>query len=191
MKLGFRNGNAIENRTRDIIIGEIIVALAGLFMLINPELALTVVIYLMGICLIVIGAFRVISYFRNDIRGGIVTMSLAVGLALITGGILLLVFPLIPTYAMFMILGGILIGGGFTKIQMAYDVKRLGDERWWILLIASCASLIMGILALFNPFGVAVTLTMVLGCFLIVESAIDIYCALSFKKKVRDLFKDV
>ena len=64
----------------------------------------------------------------------------------------------------------------------AFDLKRMGDPRWFITLIGALVSLIFGLIVLVNPFGTLMTLMRVMGAFLVVESVQDAVYAARYEK---------
>jgi uncharacterized membrane protein HdeD (DUF308 family) len=91
-------------------------------------------------------------------------------------GFLAIVLPVIATLAITMLLGALLLVFGVAEIVRAIRAWRRISGGWheglgWALLQA-VAAIVAGIIMLFDPFAGAVSLTLVLGVFLLVAGVI-------------------
>ena len=76
--------------------------------------------------------------------------------------------------------------GGFGKVQMTADLKRIGDQRWWYALVAALVSFVLGALAITRPLFIASVLTQFVGVSLMVEGVLDLVSFLMLNKKIKD-----
>ena len=72
--------------------------------------------------------------------------------------------------------------GGIFKLQTAFDMRRMGVDKWQHELIYVGVSVVMGAIIIFNPFSTALTLMRVIGAALVVEAVQDTICAVKFHK---------
>lgn len=156
--------------------------LAGLCLLLFPQITTSIVFWGLAIIMMLMGAIQLISYFRSSVQQAIAGDSMASGLLLIVLGLVVgfaqeTIASLLPV-----IFGVVLFIGGILKTQGAFDLRRMGDRRWFITLIGALISLIFGLIVLFNPFGTLMTLMRVMGAFLVIESIQDAVYALRYEK---------
>lgn len=156
--------------------------IAGLCLLLFPQMTTSVVFWGLAAVLMVIGAINLISYFRASVITAVTGDSMASGLLLIVLGLVIgfaqeTIASLLPV-----IFGLVLFVGGILKTQGAFDLKRMGDLRWFITLIGALVSLVFGVIVLVNPFGTLMTLMRVMGAFLVVESIQDAIYAMRYEK---------
>lgn len=164
-------------------VGYIVFAmLAGLCLLLFPQITTNIVFWGLAIILMAMGALQLISYFRCSVQQAIAGDRMASGLLMIVLGLILgfaqeTIASLLPV-----IFGVVLFIGGILKTQGAFDLRRMGDRRWFVTLIGALISLVFGLIVLLNPFGTLMTLMRVMGAFLVVESVQDALYALRYEK---------
>lgn len=101
-------------------------------------------------------------------------------------GVLLLFNPNFLLSLLPFLWGLSLLVGGFGKVQMSVDLKRIGETRWWLALIGAGVSLVLGSFAVFRPVFVAEVIVQFIGVSLLVESVVDLTTVLTINKKIRD-----
>jgi len=156
--------------------------LAGLCLLLIPQLTTTLVFWGLAIVLLAMGAAQLMDYFRSDVQGAISGSGMATGLLLVILGLLVgfgqkTIVSMLPG-----IFGLVLFVGGVFKTQGAFDMKRMGDQRWTTTLIGAGISAVLGLIVFINPFGTIMTLMRVMGAFLLVESVQDMLYAWKYEK---------
>jgi uncharacterized membrane protein HdeD (DUF308 family) len=160
-------------------------AVCGLLLLLLPSLALFIANYALAATLCVVGLIMVVGYIRAEALEGMLGYGLSLGLVLtllgvalfFNSGILLALLPFLWGVAM--------LAGGFGKLQMAFDLRRVGQGRWWLLLLAALVSFVLGILSITRPVFVAVVATQFAGASLLVEAALDTAALLTMRRVVK------
>ncbi len=165
-----------------VCIGEILI---GALLLINPMGFTTVVMVVFGIILAILGAAKVINYFRTapeeaSKNGGLVT-----GLLLLLGGLFcifrwewfIVTFPILTV-----VYGVVTLVNGINKVQWAIDMLRMKQKYWFIAIIGAVLTLLAGVLILVNPFTSTAVMWMFIALSMIAEAIIDIL-AIVFGKK--------
>ena len=149
-------------------------AIAGLFLLLKPGATLALVIKIAGWALILDGAIKAIQMFYEGKR---TPDSYLMPLVQIIAGILFMVISrfllkLIPIAA-----GLILVSLGAYKLKTALDLKKkyVNSSKWIVFLALSAASIAIGIYVLCHPNGFTNTVIRILGAYLLIECAEDIY----------------
>ncbi len=163
----------------------------GLLLLLLPNLALGIANAALAIILCVIGLRCIFCYIRGSVLDSIMGVQLAVGLVAICVGMLLLFNPMFLAEALPFLWGLALLVGGFGKVQMAADLNRIGDKRWWIALLGALLSFVLGAMAIAQPAFIASVLTQFVGISLLVEAVLDLISFLTINKKIKDFRKAV
>ena len=114
--------------------------ICGLLLLLMPNLALSIANVALAILLCAVGVRSIVSYLRGSILDGVMGLQLAAGLVALCFALLLLFNPLFLAELLPFVWGVALLVGGFGKVQMAADLKRIGDRFWWYALIAALLS---------------------------------------------------
>lgn len=157
----------------------------GLLLLLLPSACLRITSLCLAVLLCVLGIRGVISYARSTVWEGAMGMELALGLAALCVGVLMILFPQFLELLLPFLWGVSLLTGGFGKVQMAIDLKRIGEKRWWILLIASALSFILGVFAITKPAFLAAALVQFVGISLLVEGVLDLAAFIGIRRRLR------
>lgn len=163
--------------------------ICGLLLLLWPDMALSIANYALALGLCVVGLVMILSYVRMSALDALKSMSLALGLVALLVGVLLLFNPGILVAALPFMWGLTLLVGGFGKVQMAFDLKRIGDAKWWLVLIGAALSFILGILAVCRPAFIAAVFTQFIGISLLFEALLDAVAEISTGKRLGDYRK--
>ena len=162
-------------------------AVCGLLLLLLPDLALLIANYALAITLCVVGLVMVIGYIRAEALEGMLGYGLSVGLMLLLLGITLLFNSNILVKLLPFLWGVAMLTGGFGKLQMAFDLRRIGQGHWWLMLLAALVSFTLGLLSITRPVFMATTVTQFAGVALLVEAALDIGALLTIKREFKRL----
>lgn len=179
----------INGFKKDTIYLSIALILLGLVLVIFPEKSTLIICYSVGILLLVGGVFKIVGYFRakgTEIFG---SLGLVGGSLLCVGGLIVILKPEILTSFLTTILAVILIADGVIKVQYAIDLYRVDGDRWWIVLTAGIVMTILGIIALFNPFGTVAAIMIIIGILLIINGILDLVM-LVYVAKTLKVFND-
>ena len=158
----------------------------GLLLLLLPNLALSIANVALALLLCAVGVRSIVSYLRGSVLDGVMGLQLAAGLVALCFALLLLFNPLFLAEVLPFVWGVALLVGGFGKVQMTADLKRIGDQRWWYALVAALVSFVLGALAITRPLFIASVLTQFVGVSLMVEGVLDLVSFLMLNKKIKD-----
>lgn len=137
------------------------------------------------------GVRSIVSYLRGSILDGVMGLQLAAGLVALCFALLLLFNPLFLAELLPFVWGVALLVGGFGKVQMAADLKRIGDRFWWYALIAALLSFVLGALAITRPVFIAAVLTQFVGASLLVEGVLDLVSFLTLNKRIKKFRREM
>lgn len=169
MKVLKQNGN--------IIIMCIIEVVIGILLLVNPVGFTTSIIMVVGIALMADGLLDVIRYFRSKPEEAAVGQLLMRGLIALLAGAFCTFYSqwFIATFPVIAILYGIaVLIVGMSKVQIAMDMLRLKNAKWWWGAISAVISIACAIVIINNPFSSTVALWWFTGISLIAEAIFDI-----------------
>jgi uncharacterized membrane protein HdeD (DUF308 family) len=162
-------------------------AICGLLLLLWPDLALTIANYALAAVLCVVGLAMIIGYIRSEAVEGMLSYGLAIGLILALVGVVLFIKSGILITLLPFLWGIAMIAGGFGKFQMAFDLKRIHQNRWWLLLIGALISFVLGIFSVTDPVFLATVATQFAGISLLVEAVLDTSALLMIKNEFKHL----
>lgn len=149
-------------------------AVAGLFLLLKPGATLGTVIKLAGWALIIDGIIKAIQLFLSGKKKPQDYLMPAVQ---VIAGIAFMVVARFLIKLIPILVGLALIALGAYKIKTALDLKKksAADKKWIIIFALSALSIIIGIYVLCHPAGFTNTVIRILGAYLLIECAEDLY----------------
>ena len=170
----------------DFWVISILFILVGLCMVIWPQTSQLVICYILGAVLLLIGIVRITGYFvRKDVSAPF-RFDLSLGICNALIGLVILLKPdaLIAIYG---ILAGItLLLDAAIKIQMAFDLKRMGYALWYLALIFALVTGILGVILVFNPFTAADALAIFVGIALILDGGVNLWAYMKLKLNFKE-----
>lgn len=153
--------------------------LAGILLLLRPDVSVLVFCRGLGILLIVCGIFKIFGYLARDLYRLAFQFDLAFGIfVLVIGLIMLLKSSIVIRFANFA-LGIVVLTDGLFKIQMSVDARRFGLHQWWVIAVAAALTSVFGLLIVLDPIrntGV-ISIAVLLGIALIMEGVLNLCVA--------------
>lgn len=167
------------------IVTSLILCGMGVFLVAWPELSAKVFCRMAGILLLVCGIIKLIGYFSRDLYRLAFQFDLAFGLLSVVMGFLLLFDTEGVIRALHVIIGVIALADGLFKLQTAFDARRFGLNRWWVIAVTAMISAIFGLLLVADPFVGAVALMTMTGLTFFAEGVLNLCVALCAVKIIR------
>ena len=164
----------IKELKKNMILLAVFYLILGIILVLFPEGSGYAICYLIGGLTIIYGIFHLVLYqrtkspfvtYRYDLVQGII--GLAIGIYV-------------------MILGVVVMIDSIVKIQNAWDLKRMGYDRWWLVMIGALVTLVFGLLMVFYPFTVYLSVIVFVGISLIVNGVSDLITIFILNKKVKE-----
>jgi uncharacterized membrane protein HdeD (DUF308 family) len=171
------------------LVSALVIAIIGILFIVFPNDSARILCYTGGSILIVWGIFRIVMYFLYGLRT--VNYSLVGGGALVAIGVMLCCYPDLIADILTIALGIVLIIDGIIKLQQCINIVIMKDKNWWISLIVCIISIVLGIVALCNPFSSRTALMIYIGISLIVDAICDIVSAYRLGAAERKASKNV
>jgi len=157
--------------------------LLGLVLLIFPKVSQNIIIYTFGGILCLLGIVNIIIYFQKDIKEGLIGKNFAFGLLAFAGGVYIISRPMFLINVITIIFGIVVIIGGAYKIQIAFDLLRMNNKKWYFFLVFAVVMITLGILILIDVFnGNTTALMRFCGICLVAEGALDFVTVIVFRK---------
>ena len=148
---------------RSYLVISICAALLGLLLLLLPGPTLATAGICTGVCFIVYGVTKLfeVTRFRNHFTNYWLQCVLP-----IVFGVIFLFKPLAATSILPLILGVFLAVYGIMGLKTSVKLKKFGLDSWWFNLITAVLTILLGALAIFNPFATAAAMVMMMGAIL-------------------------
>lgn len=167
-----------------VIISSVIYIILGVVLIAFPTTSMDVLCYIGGGAAIAIGIFFTISYFFRNPETSYFRDDLVIGVLAIMSG-LVLVFKTDMVQTLVPILFGVFVTiSGCRKLQDSVDLKRMGVEKWWVLLIVALVNIGLGVLLFFEPFA-AELLLILIGVGLVFSGLTDLIVTFILSNKYK------
>lgn len=165
-----------------VLFRSIFALILGLILVLFPDRAIEMLVIIVGVIFLVpslLGIIRYVSlkdksvhHFPVEALGGMLL------------GLWLIVNPVFFTSFLTVVLGLLLVVGGIQQIVVLLMVRRSGVPVALYSYIMPILILLMGVLALYNPFSLAATLFMVVGYTAIVYAVVEVINWILFVRKM-------
>ena len=176
-------------------IGYIVVSAAlcvlGILLIAVPDFSASLFGAICGVLLIVFGIVRLIGYFSRDLYRLAFQYDLPLGILLVIMGIVMLAPPGSLVTFICVALGIFILSDGLFKIQIAWDSRRFGITKWWLILAFAIVTGICGLLLLLRPGEGGRVLMIILGITLLSEGILNFSTVLSAVKIIKHQKPDV
>ncbi len=159
-----------------------VTVLLGLALVLFPELSGKIFCSLLGACLLLFAILNLWTYVQNKNKQGIgvksalVTTVISAFLAIICFTKAYIVLSFLP-----FVLGILLVAVSAVKIPFIISCIKNSVPGSGLFIASALVPLILGIIMLFNPFGVTRTVIMFFGVSLIINGIIDFSGAYYYK----------
>lgn len=169
--------------------GAVVLLICGLVLLLMPELTLVTIANVIGILVIIIGAFFLIGYFlRKELAAG--NNDLIKGLVIVCIGIFICVKSELVVSVLPVVLGIGVVLSGILKLQHAFDLKRMGFDTWVRIGLASAVNIFIGLIVILNPFSTVAWLMRLVGIGFLFSGVTDLITTIYVSKKASEYYVD-
>ena len=155
--------------------------LLGILLLIHPVAFSQAVCYVLGVCALIYGIWKILGYWKDRKIGGVFQLELIVGVILTVIGLVALFKSEVLLSILPVIIGLIILMDGLVTINQALNLRKL-DYRWKYLLPMGIVVAVFGLVLVLNPFGSAMLLMRFLGFTLLVDGFCDFWWYYRLKK---------
>jgi uncharacterized membrane protein HdeD (DUF308 family) len=156
-------------------IGSLILLILGIILIIWPEFSLDVAAGGISVVTICFGIILLGSYLLRKSLREVSQWKLITGILLILAGMFLIpkigiVLSVIPV-----ILGVLVVGSGISKILHGLEYRQLGYSTWWLPVLVGIAAIILGGVAVLNPFKTVTLAIRVVGVILVFDNFANVF----------------
>lgn len=169
-----------------LLLSVVYVAL-GLVLIIWPDTSARAICSALGVLLLLAGGFHVISYFMQSHYSSMIRQSLTIGLVLLLLGAFILLRTDDILKAMPFVFGILLVIDSATKVQAAFDLRRLQAPYWYAALLIGIVTAILGIILVVNPFTAIVVLNIFIGASLIINAVSNLISSILLSHKYKSM----
>ncbi len=166
--------SAFKTLRSNLILQSIAFVIAGMVLLVIPNVTMMTMVYVIAFLLTVMGAWSLISYFRENRNTEGAMSSLVGGIALLILPIVMFIIPYVFVTFISMLAGILLFLSGVMNIMRSIKIRKVGDRSWIISLIISIIIASAGVLLVCNPFGSATMFVRILGICLVANGLADL-----------------
>ncbi|MEA4919466.1 MAG: DUF308 domain-containing protein [Clostridiaceae bacterium] len=159
----------IKKAKRGYIAVSIVMILLGALIAVFPTISAITLCYIIGALLIALGITKLMGYFSKDMYRLAFQFDLAMGIFLISAGSIIMLHPANVVSSVPVIIGVFAVIDGAFRLQMSFDAKRFGIERWRTIFLLGVLTGISGLFLVTNPFEGAEALMILMGVTLIVD----------------------
>ena len=133
-------------------VSSLITLILGIVLIAWPDLSGTLMCYMLGGALILMGVIQLLIYLRGNKEGLVSRFKMMMGVILALLGIWICVKPDIVLGLIPAVLGLVLIMHAIQDLSYTIEIKNAGVERWWVALMATLITLALGIFLVLHPF---------------------------------------
>ena len=173
---------------RDIITALFLIVV-GILLLINPVAFAMGLVKLAGVFLVVLGALRIVRYFRTDPETAARGQDFFIGLIAILGGLFCIFFTgwFLTAFTTLAVIYGLLqLLLGFSKVQRTVDFLRMELSLWYLPACSALIYLVFGFIIVLNPEMTLINVWVFTGVTMIVEGIITAVCLFLLERERRE-----
>jgi uncharacterized membrane protein HdeD (DUF308 family) len=165
--------------------------IVGLAMILLPAAPVASISNFFGVAMMIFGCVKLVGYFSKDLFRLAFQYDLEFGILLLVLGIITLIRQGNQMDFICIALGICFFADSLFKVKIAFEAKSFGVKVWWLTLVLSVLTGIMGLLLIFRPSEAVEIQTILLGSGLIAEGILGLSVAISLVKIVKNQMPDV
>jgi uncharacterized membrane protein HdeD (DUF308 family) len=158
----------------------------GLIEIIWPVGSPTVICYILGALLTLFGIYHIVRYFAAEVNYMFAGMGLALGTACAVTGLLIIICAKAVVAIFGVAMGIAVIAASILRLQLSFNMMRLGSARYIPVMVFAFVMLIAGIVMLFNPIASAAAATTVMGVCMVLDGIMNIISLIFAKDLLED-----
>ena len=169
------------------IISSVVLFVVGLFLVIRPASTLSLISYVLGGILVIIGTTSLVNYYKD--KNSVSTFELIYGVISLIAGLVLILNPKALASLIPFVIGVWILISSLIKLKYIWDLNDNKSKSWTTSLVITIIMLVLGIVLIFNPFEGAVMITRMIGIFVIIYAILDVVQSSIIKKSVKEIQK--
>ena len=173
------------------IISSLGLFILGLLLVVQSEVTIISLSYVIGGILIAIGVITGLRYTKSINEGTKNDLDVVYGIVCIVLGILVILNPQAIASVIPLIIGLIIIISSAFKIQYSLELKKESNSLWKSTLTIGLITTICGLVLIFNPFKGAILITKIVGVLIVVYAILDIVSTITIRRTVNTIQKAI
>ena len=166
------------------IISKLVMAAVGIVLIIKPGEALTGIIRFLGVALLLIGLFGIISFIASPSKGIIAGFFLVLSVLAALAALIPLFKPSLIVAIFPFVIGITLAINGIADSIEAVSLRSITGV-WIIPLVLSLLAIVGGCVIAFYPFATMDLLVRIVGAILVYNAVVGLFMAVTYKPPVR------
>ena len=180
--------NSIINKLfKSSIISSIALIAFGLLLILQSEVTIITISYIIGGLLIALGVIAGLSFFKNIKDRNKNDLHIVYGIVCIILGVIVIQNPEAIASIIPFVLGLVIIINSATKLQYSFELYKEKNSLWLSTLVLSIIMVVCGIVLIFNPFKGAILLTRIVGIFILIYSVLDLISTFVISKTFKKI----
>lgn len=155
--------------------------LLGVLFVTQPTITENTICTIIGIAAILLGVIFIAYFFMRRDTTRAYSNDLAVGTVLIIAGIYLITWPSEVVGVLSVLLGFAIVFDSAIKAQYSLELNRVAFRWWWVVLIISIITAVLGILLIFKVFDAVV----MWGVVLLIDGAANLLSTMAVSLLVK------
>ncbi len=175
----------VQTAKSGYIVSSIVFCVAGIFLMVHPELSAKAVCYLVGGLLTVCGIMKLIGYWSRDLYRLAFQFDLAFGLLSLVLGLVMILHPASVIRLVYFTTGIMALTDGLLKLQTALDSRRFGIPKWWLIIVTALLTNLFGLLLILRPFAGGMWLLRLMGLTILLEGILNLCVGICTVKTIK------
>ena len=173
------------------VISSIVSILLGCLLLFETSASIETMAVILGILLILLGAFIIGRYISSELFRSIFDFSLLYSFLSIISGVLILMDNSLITIIISAYIFANLMMSAINKINLAVVIKKLDLGNWVLPLLVSLLLIAASVVVIINPINSTMVVTKTVGIVVIISAIIDLIEMIAIKCKVKNVKKEL
>lgn len=173
------------------VISSIVSILLGCLLIFETSASIETMAVILGILLILLGAFIIGRYISSELFRSIFDFSLLYSFLSIISGVLILMDNSLITIIISAYIFANLMMSAINKINLAVVIKKLDLGNWVLPLLVSLLLIAASVVVIINPINSTMVVTKTVGIVVIISAIIDLIEMITIKCKVKNIKKEL
>ena len=165
------------------LVSSIIFAILGIILIIEAEMTVKVISYILGGMFILVGTYKIITYFVTKGNYDLYNYDLAFGIIAIILGIITIAYSKEIGTFLRILVGLWIVYSAIIRFSLSLKLKSYGSNIWGYSLFISIIMLICGIYTLCTSNIIIVTI----GIVILIYAILDIIESIIFLSNIKDI----
>lgn len=171
----------------DVVLSAVLCVITGVVVMIWPATVTLIVGRVIGVFLVVMGLRHAFSYLQDKETS---RLGLASGVVIFVLGVVILIRPELVAQMVAVVVGVLLIMHGLEDMQLGVESKQCGDGSWWICILFSLATILLGVFVIVKYFQMAEVAAWFLGLALVFDGVSDLIVVVRVTRAAKHMKQD-